>query len=86
MEALSPGEGDAVRSRNGKEARRTDVIVVYKVDRLTRSLADFAKLVEMCVAYCALPGSVQPPNPHASAELTERRWFLHDGEASALVL
>ena len=24
-----------------------DVIVVYKVDRLTRSLADFAKLVEL---------------------------------------
>ena len=32
---------DAVR------ARRIDVIVVYKVDRLTRSLADFAKLVEL---------------------------------------
>src|SRR5271168_1624952 len=29
------------------EARRIDVIVVYKVDRLTRLLADFAKLVEM---------------------------------------
>jgi site-specific DNA recombinase len=29
------------------EARRIDVVVVYKVDRLTRSLADFAKLVEM---------------------------------------
>jgi site-specific DNA recombinase len=29
------------------EARRVDVIVVYKVDRLTRSLADFAKLVDM---------------------------------------
>ena len=28
-------------------ARRVDVIVVYKVDRLTRSLADFAKLVEL---------------------------------------
>jgi site-specific DNA recombinase len=28
------------------EARWIDVIVVYKVDRLTRSLADFAKLVE----------------------------------------
>ena len=28
-------------------AGRIDVIVVYKVDRLTRSLADFAKLVEM---------------------------------------
>src|SRR6478609_3818557 len=29
--------------RSGK----IDVIVVYKVDRLTRSLADFAKLVEL---------------------------------------
>jgi resolvase-like protein len=28
-------------------ASRIDVIVVYKVDRLTRSLADFAKLVEL---------------------------------------
>jgi len=28
-------------------ARRIDIIVVYKVDRLTRSLADFAKLVEL---------------------------------------
>src|SRR5882762_5783050 len=26
-------------------ARKIDVVVVYKVDRLTRSLADFAKLV-----------------------------------------
>lgn len=29
------------------KARRVDIIVVYKVDRLTRSLADFAKLVEL---------------------------------------
>jgi len=28
-------------------AKKVDVIVVYKVDRLTRSLADFAKLVEL---------------------------------------
>src|SRR3979409_1119179 len=28
------------------DAGRVDVIVVYKIDRLTRSLADFAKLVE----------------------------------------
>ena len=28
-------------------ASRIDVVVVYKVDRLTRSLADFAKLVEL---------------------------------------
>ena len=32
-------------------ARRIDVIVVYKVDRLTRSLADFAKLVELFDAH-----------------------------------
>jgi DNA invertase Pin-like site-specific DNA recombinase len=32
-------------------ARKIDVIVVYKVDRLTRSLADFAKLVELFDAY-----------------------------------
>jgi site-specific DNA recombinase len=29
------------------EANRIDVIVVYKVDRLTRALSDFAKLVEV---------------------------------------
>ena len=28
-------------------ARKIDIVVVYKVDRLTRSLADFAKLVEL---------------------------------------
>ena len=28
------------------EAKKVNVIVVYKVDRLTRSLADFAKIVE----------------------------------------
>src|SRR5207249_6265154 len=29
------------------EARRIDVVVVYKIDRLSRSLMDFAKLVEV---------------------------------------
>ena len=29
------------------EARKIDIVVVYKVDRLTRALADFAKLVEL---------------------------------------
>jgi site-specific DNA recombinase len=28
-------------------ADRIDVVVVYKVDRLTRSLSDFAKIVEI---------------------------------------
>jgi DNA invertase Pin-like site-specific DNA recombinase len=32
-------------------ARKIDVIVVYKVDRLTRSLSDFAKLVELFDAH-----------------------------------
>ena len=32
-------------------ARKINVIVVYKVDRLTRSLADFAKLVELFDAH-----------------------------------
>jgi len=29
------------------QAGRLDIVVVYKVDRLTRSLADFAKIVEI---------------------------------------
>src|SRR4051794_3805398 len=32
-------------------SRQIDVVVVYKVDRLTRSLADFAKLVEIFDAH-----------------------------------
>src|SRR5215813_4712248 len=35
------------RLLNEVRAGKVDVIVVYKVDRLTRSLADFAKLVEL---------------------------------------
>jgi site-specific DNA recombinase len=31
--------------------RKVDIVVVYKVDRLTRSLADFAKLVELFEAH-----------------------------------
>jgi site-specific DNA recombinase len=33
------------------EAGRIEVVVVYKVDRLTRSLADFAKIVEVLDAH-----------------------------------
>ena len=33
------------------KARRVDVVVVYKVDRLTRALADFAKIVEVFDAH-----------------------------------
>jgi site-specific DNA recombinase len=38
---------DLQRLLDDIQARKIDVIVVYKVDRLTRSLADFAKLVEL---------------------------------------
>src|SRR5882757_1872683 len=38
---------DLQRLLDNIRSRKIDVIVVYKVDRLTRSLADFAKLVEL---------------------------------------
>src|ERR1700744_5964889 len=38
---------DLQRLLDDIRSRKIDVIVVYKVDRLTRSLADFAKLVEL---------------------------------------
>src|SRR5881396_255613 len=38
---------DLQRLIDDVRARKIDTIVVYKVDRLTRSLADFAKLVEL---------------------------------------
>jgi site-specific DNA recombinase len=42
---------DLQRLLDNVRARKIDVIVVYKVDRLTRSLADFAKLVELFDAH-----------------------------------
>jgi len=45
-------ERPALRAlREAVKQRRVDVIVVYKVDRLTRSLADFAKLIELFDAH-----------------------------------
>ena len=52
-------------------ARRIDVIVVYKVDRLTRSLADFAKLVELFdthqVSFVSHP-VIQHDNQHGTID------------------
>jgi site-specific DNA recombinase len=42
---------DLQRLLDDIRARKLDVIVVYKVDRLTRSLADFAKMVELFDAH-----------------------------------
>src|SRR6202008_643463 len=33
------------------QAKRIDIVVVYKVDRLTRSLSDFARMVEVFDAH-----------------------------------
>jgi DNA invertase Pin-like site-specific DNA recombinase len=42
---------DLERLLDDVRAHKIDVIVVYKLDRLTRSLADFAKLVELFDAH-----------------------------------
>ena len=42
------------------DAGKIDVVVVYKVDRLTRSLADFAKMVELFDATRACRSSRSP--------------------------
>jgi site-specific DNA recombinase len=50
-----------------------DVVVVYKVDRLTRSLADFAKMVEQFDAH----GGVAP----LGYEVRERKLVINEREA-----
>lgn len=54
------------------DAGRVDMVVVYKIDRLTRSLADFAKLVErMEAAECSFVSVTQSFNTSSSmARLT----------------
>ena len=44
--------------------RKIDVVVVYKVDRLTRALADFAKIVEVFDAKSVSFVSVIPPSKY----------------------
>ena len=48
-------------------AGRVDVVVVYKVDRLTRSLSDFAKIVEMFDKQCRLLRLGDPAVQHHDA-------------------
>jgi DNA invertase Pin-like site-specific DNA recombinase len=53
------------------EAGRIDVVVVYKVDRLTRALSDFAKLVEVFdrlgVSFVSI-ATVQHHDQHGAAD------------------
>jgi site-specific DNA recombinase len=49
------------------EARRIDCIVVYKVDRLSRSLLDFARLMEILERHqVSLVSITQPLNTTSS--------------------
>ena len=53
-------------------AGRIDIVVVYKVDRLTRSLADFAKLVELFdahkVSFVSVTQSFQHHDQHGALD------------------
>jgi DNA invertase Pin-like site-specific DNA recombinase len=59
------------------EAGRIDVIVVYKIDRLTRSLADFAKLVEAfdakSISFVAVTQQFNTTTSMAPASISARR-------------
>jgi predicted site-specific integrase-resolvase len=55
-------------------AGKVDVIVVYKVDRLTRSLADFAKLVELFDKHSVSFVSVTQQFSPAHVRLSKRAW------------
>jgi site-specific DNA recombinase len=62
---------DLQRLLDDIRARKIDVIVVHKVDRLTRSLADFAKLVELFDAHgvsCLGHPAVQHHDLNGSAD------------------
>ena len=52
-------------------AGRVDIVVVYKIDRLTRSLADFAKVVEILDTTGASFISVTQQIPTAAETETE---------------
>jgi DNA invertase Pin-like site-specific DNA recombinase len=49
------------------QERRIDIVVVYKVDRLTRSLTDFAKLVELFDGHSVSFVSVTSPSIRPAA-------------------
>jgi len=69
----SPNRPDLQRLRTISGPEAIDVIVVYKVDRLTRSLADpFAKLVELFdahgVSFVSVTQQFKPPDLDGQAD------------------
>ena len=65
-------------------AGRIDIVIVYKVDRLTRSLADFARLVELFDAQDVASASVAASD--SAVELTATAAFTRRGAETKLVL
>ncbi|WP_425909810.1 recombinase family protein [Nitrobacter sp. TKz-YC02] len=64
-------------------ARRIHIIVVYEVDRLTRSLADFAKLVELFDAHGV---SFVSGRRHGSARLHPQGWSASHSRGEANIV
>ena len=56
------------------ETRKLDTVLVYKVDRLTRSLADFAKLIELFEAHGGGAGRTPSPCAGDRTALCRRRY------------
>jgi len=56
---------------------KVDIIVVYKVDRLTRALSDFAKIVDILDAANASFVSITHPRGFelVASSFTRRQWF-----------
>ena len=84
---------DLQRLQEDIRARKIDVIVVYKVDRLTRSLADFAKLVEVFdghgvsfVSVNATPSASLSANHFSAAASLAKTLRWSTSPTSALVL
>jgi site-specific DNA recombinase len=81
-------------------AGKVDVIVVYKVDRLTRSLADFAKLVELFdkhnVSFVSVTqqfrqrayhlGTVEAPDERAAEAAAVAEYDLDEEQRKRLVV
>ena len=67
------------------EPRKIGVIVVYEVDRLTRSLADCAKLVELFGPGFALGGFTGRGGKYDPAGVDHRGEYVFDAAATSRI-
>jgi site-specific DNA recombinase len=70
------------------EARKVDVVVVYKIDRLSRSLMDFARLVEVfdrnTVTFVSVTQSFNTTTPVLRPVRARGHWRAHSGQVCGL--